>query len=218
MSMSSAAESTPPARRIRILLADDHPVVRVGLRTMLEAEPDLEVVGEAVDGAGVVAAFTEHRPDVTLLDLRMPGMTGPETITAIRKIAPDANIIVVTTYDADEDVFRAVQAGARGYLLKDTFAEGMLEAIRNVHAGRRLIDPAVAARLMDRLNEPSLTSREMGVLELVARGMTNREIGTALSVGEETVKAHLKHVFVKLGASDRTEAALIAVQRGLIRL
>jgi two-component system, NarL family, response regulator len=217
MAMSSAAEA-PPAARIRILLADDHPVVRLGLRTMLEAEPDLEVVGEAVDGAGAVAAFTEHRPDVILLDLRMPGMTGPEIITAIRKIAPEANIIVVTTYDADEDVFRAVQAGARGYLLKDTFAEGMLEAIRNVHAGRRLIDPAVAARLMDRLNEPSLTSREMGVLELVARGMTNREIGTALSVGEETVKAHLKHVFVKLGASDRTEAALIAVQRGLIRL
>ena len=215
--MSSAAEA-PPAARIRILLADDHPVVRLGLRTMLEAEPDLEVVGEAVDGAGAVAAFTEHRPDVVLLDLRMPGMTGPEIITAIRKIAPEANIIVVTTYDADEDVFRAVQAGARGYLLKDTFAEGMLEAIRNVHAGRRLIDPAVAARLMDRLNEPSLTSREIGVLELVARGMTNREIGTALSVGEETVKAHLKHVFVKLGASDRTEAALIAVQRGLIRL
>jgi two-component system, NarL family, response regulator len=217
MAMSSAAEA-PPAARIRILLADDHPVVRLGLRTMLEAEPDLEVVGEAVDGAGAVAAFTEHRPDVILLDLRMPGMTGPEIITAIRKIAPEANIIVVTTYDADEDVFRAVQAGARGYLLKDTFAEGMLEAIRNVHAGRRLIDPAVAARLMDRLNEPSLTSREIGVLELVARGMTNREIGTALSVGEETVKAHLKHVFVKLGASDRTEAALIAVQRGLIRL
>ena len=216
--MTTPAESAPPAPRIRILLADDHPVVRLGLRTMLEAEPDLEVVGEAVDGAGAVAAFAAHRPDVTLLDLRMPGMTGPETITAIRKLAPEANIIVVTTYDADEDVFRAVQAGARGYLLKDTFAEGMLEAIRNVHAGRRLIDPAVAARLMDRLNEPSLTSREIGVLELVARGMTNREIGAALSVGEETVKAHLKHVFVKLGASDRTEAALIAVQRGLIRL
>jgi two-component system NarL family response regulator len=218
MAMTSAAESRPPAPRIRILLADDHPVVRLGLRAMLEAEPDLEVVGEAVDGAGAVAAFAEHRPDVTLLDLRMPGLTGPETITAIRKLAPEANIIVVTTYDSDEDVFRAVQAGARGYLLKDTFAEGMLEAIRNVHAGRRLIDPAVAARLMDRLNEPSLTAREMEVLELVARGMTNREIGAALSVGEETVKAHLKHVFVKLGASDRTEAALIAVQRGLIRL
>jgi two-component system NarL family response regulator len=218
MAMTSAAEATPPAPRIRILLADDHPVVRLGLRTMLEAEPDLEVVGEAVDGAGAVAAFAQHRPDVTLLDLRMPGLTGPETITAIRALAPEANIIVVTTYDADEDVFRAVQAGARGYLLKDTFAEGMLEAIRNVHAGRRLIDPAVAARLMDRLNEPSLTAREMEVLELVARGMTNREIGAALSVGEETVKAHLKHVFVKLGASDRTEAALIAVQRGLIRL
>jgi two-component system NarL family response regulator len=148
----------------------------------------------------------------------MPGLTGPHVITEIRKHDPDAHVIVVTTYDADEDVFRAVQAGARGYLLKDTFSEGMLEAIRNVHAGRRLIDPQLAARLMDRINEPSLTARELSVLGLVARGMTNREIGAALSMGEETVKAHLKHVFAKLDVSDRTEAALVAVQRGLIRI
>jgi two-component system, NarL family, response regulator len=205
-------------RKIRVLVADDHQVVRVGLRTVIDAEPDMEVVGEAADGRSTIKAFQTHQPDVTLLDLRMPGLSGAHVITEILRQSPKANILVVTTYDADEDVFRAVQAGARGYLLKDTFAEGMLEAIRNVHAGRRLIDPAVAARLMDRLNEPSLTAREMEVLELVARGMTNREIGAALSVGEETVKAHLKHVFVKLGASDRTEAALIAVQRGLIRL
>lgn len=204
--------------KIRVLVADDHQVVRVGLRTVIDAEPDMEVVGEAADGRSTIKAFQTHQPDVTLLDLRMPGLSGAHVITEILRQSPKANILVVTTYDADEDVFRAVQAGARGYLLKDTFAEGMLEAIRNVHAGRRLIDPAVAARLMDRLNEPSLTAREMEVLELVARGMTNREIGAALSVGEETVKAHLKHVFVKLGASDRTEAALIAVQRGLIRL
>jgi two-component system NarL family response regulator len=148
----------------------------------------------------------------------MPGLSGPHIITEIRKRDPDAHIIVVTTYDADEDVFRAVQAGARGYLLKDTFTEGMLEAIRNVHAGRRLIDPQLAARLMERIEQPSLTAREISVLELVARGMTNREIATALSMGEETVKAHLKHVFSKLDVTDRTEAALTALQRGVIRI
>jgi two-component system NarL family response regulator len=204
--------------KIRVLVADDHQVVRVGLRAMIDAEADMEVVAEAVDGPTAVSAFAAHRPDITLLDLRMPGLSGPHVITEIRKHAPDAHVIVVTTYDADEDVFRAVQAGARGYLLKDTFTEGMLEAIRNVHAGRRLIDPQVAARLMDRINEPSLTAREISVLGLVARGMTNREIGAALSMGEETVKAHLKHIFAKLDVTDRTEAALVAVQRGVIRI
>jgi two-component system, NarL family, response regulator len=204
--------------KIRVLVADDHQVVRVGLRAIIDAEPDMQVVAEAADGPGAIAAFVAHRPDITLLDLRMPGMSGPHIITEIRKLAAEAHVIVVTTYDADEDVYRAVQAGARGYLLKDTFTEGMLEAIRNVHAGRRLIDPQLAARLMDRMNQPSLTAREISVLELVARGMTNREIGTTLSMGEETVKAHLKHVFAKLDVSDRTEAALIALQRGLIRI
>jgi two-component system, NarL family, response regulator len=204
--------------RIRVLVADDHQVVRVGLRAIIDAEPDMQVVAEAGDGPAAVAAFAAHRPDITLLDLRMPGLSGPHVITEIRKLAPKANVIIVTTYDADEDVFRAVQAGARGYLLKDTFTEGMLEAIRNVHAGRRLIDPQLAARLMDRVNERSLTAREVSVLGLVARGMTNREIGAALAMGEETVKAHLKHIFAKLEVGDRTEAALIALQRGMISL
>jgi len=203
---------------IRVLVADDHQVVRVGLRAIIEAEPDMEVIAEAADAAGAIASFRAHRPDVALLDLRMPGMSGPHVIAAIRREHPDAQIVVVTTYDADEDVFRAVQAGARGFLLKDTFTEGILEAIRTVHAGRRLIDPQVAARLMDRISEPSLTAREISVLQLVARGMTNKEIGVAGSMSEETVKAHLKHVFAKLDVSDRTEAALLAVQRGLIRL
>lgn len=204
--------------KIRVLLADDHQVVRVGLRAIIEAEADMEVVAEAADGPAAVAAFVAHRPDITLLDLRMPGLRGPHVITEIRKHNPKANVIVVTTYDADEDVFRAVQAGARGYLLKDTFTEGMLEAIRNVHAGRRLIDPQLVGRLMDRVSERSLTAREVSVLGLVARGMTNREIAAALSMGEETVKAHLKHIFAKLEVTDRTEAALVGVQRGLISL
>jgi two-component system, NarL family, response regulator len=204
------------SEKIRVLIADDHQVVRVGLRAIIDAEADMEVVGEAADGPSTIAAFNAHKPDLTLLDLRMPGMTGPHVITEIRRHSPEAHILVVTTYDADEGVFRAIQAGARGYILKDTFTEGMLEAIRNVHAGRRLIDPQLAARLMDRVTERALTAREVAVLELVARGMTNREIAAVLSMGEETVKAHLKHIFAKMEVTDRTEAALVAVQRGLI--
>jgi two-component system NarL family response regulator len=205
-------------RKIRVLVADDHQVVRVGLRTVIDAEPDMEVVGEAADGRSTIKAFQTHQPDVTLLDLRMPGLSGAHVITEILRQSPKANILVVTTYDADEDVFRAVQAGARGYLLKDTFTEGLLDAIRSVHAGRRLIDPQLAPRLMDRVKERSLTGRELAVLGLVARGRTNRQIGVELSMGEETVKAHLKHVFAKLEVSDRTEAAMMAVQKGLIKL
>lgn len=205
-------------RKIRVLVVDDHQVVRLGLRAMIDAEPDMEVVAEAGDGPTAIAAFAQHRPDVTLMDLRLPGMSGPEIIAEIRKGAPGANIIVITTYDADEDVYRAVQAGARGYLLKGTFAEGMLEAIRHVHAGRRLIAPEVAARLADRVASPALTAREIAVLELVAKGMSNKEIGATLFLSEDTIKTHLRHVYAKLGVGDRTEAALLAVQRGIIRL
>jgi two-component system NarL family response regulator len=204
--------------KIRVLVADDHQVVRVGLKAIIDAEPDMQVVAESGDGRSTVTAFLANKPDVTLLDLRMPGLSGAHLISEILKQAPKANIIVLTTYDSDEDVFRAVQAGARGYLLKDTFTEGLLDAIRSVHAGRRLIDPQLAPRLMDRVSERSLTGRELAVLGLVARGKTNRQIGVELSMGEETVKAHLKHVFAKLEVSDRTEAAMLAVQKGLIKL
>jgi two-component system NarL family response regulator len=197
---------------------DDHQVVRMGMKAMINAEVDMEVVAEAGDGRAAITAYELQRPDITLMDLRLPGMSGPEIITEIRKRAPHANIIVITTYDADEDVYRAVQAGARGYLLKGTFAEGMLEAIRHVHAGRRLIAPEVAARLADRVASPSLTSREVSVLELVARGMSNKEIGATLFLTEDTIKTHLRHAFAKLGVSDRTEAAMLAVQKGIIRL
>jgi two-component system NarL family response regulator len=206
------------ATKIRVLVVDDHQVVRLGMRAMIDAEPDMEVVGEASEGQSAIAAYEQHRPDITLMDLRLPGMSGPEIITEIRKRAPGANIIVITTYDADEDVYRAVQAGARGYLLKGTFAEGMLEAIRHVHAGRRLIAPEVAARLADRVSSPALTSRETSVLALVAKGMSNKEIGATLFLTEDTIKTHLRHAFAKLGVGDRTEAVLLAVQRGIIRL
>jgi DNA-binding NarL/FixJ family response regulator len=205
-------------QRIRVLVVDDHPLMRLGLRTRIDSEPDMKVVAEASDGPTAVTAHAQHRPDITLLDLRLPGMDGPEIITVIRREDPDAKVIILTTYDADEDVYRAVQAGARGYLLKGTFAEGIMEAIRNVHAGRRLIAPEVAARLADRVASPSLTSREVAVLELVAKGMSNKEIGAALFVSETTIKYHLKNIYSKLGANDRTEAALLATQRGILTL
>jgi two-component system NarL family response regulator len=208
----------PERTTIRVLVADDHPLMRVGLRAKIDAEPDMAVVAEAGDGPATVAAFQQHRPSITLLDLRMPGMDGPDVITAIRRIDDQANIVVLTTYDADEDVYRAVQAGARGYVLKGTFSEGILEAIRTVHAGRFLIAPEAAERLAQRVSNPSLTAREIAVLELVAKGLSNREIGTVLFVAEVTVKFHLKNIYAKLGASDRTEAALIAAQRGILNI
>jgi two-component system NarL family response regulator len=206
--------------KIRVLIVDDHLVVRVGVRTIVNAEPDMEVVAEAGDSAAALAAFQTHKPDVTLMDLRLPNDTGGAAlITAFRQLDPQAKIIVLTSYDADEDVFRAVQAGARGYLLKGTFPEGILEAaIRKVHAGSRLIPPEVAERLADRLTSPALTPREVTVLELVAKGLSNREIGAALSTSAGTVKTHLKRIYAKLGVGDRTEAALIAVQRGIVSL
>jgi DNA-binding NarL/FixJ family response regulator len=203
---------------IRVLIVDDHPVVRLGLRTMIEAEPDLQVVGEAGDGPSAIDAYERLGPDITLMDLRLPGLSGPETIARIRGGAPDARIIVITTYDADADVYRAVQAGARGYLLKGTFAEGMLEAIRHVHAGGRLFAREVAHRAESGPATPALTSREVSVLELVAKGLSNKEIGAVLFVSEDTIKTHLKHIFVKLGVSDRTEAALFALQQGVIKV
>jgi DNA-binding NarL/FixJ family response regulator len=213
------SEPVTTAKKIRILIVDDHPVVRVGLRTMIDAEPDMQVVAEAGDGTAAIAAFAAHQPDITLMDLRMPGgPSGPETIAQIRATTPQAAIIVITTYDADGDVYRAVQAGARGYLLKGTFGEGMLEAIRHVHAGGRLFAREVAARATDGPRTPALTSREVGVLELVAKGLSNKEIGATLFVSEDTIKTHLKHVFSKLGVGDRTEAALLAIQRGIINL
>jgi two-component system NarL family response regulator len=206
-------------KKIRVLIVDDHRVVRVGLRAIIDAEPDMEVVGEAADGPSALVAYAEHKPDITLLDLRMPGMKGPELLVELRKRDPEATVIVLTSYDADEDVYRAVQAGARGYLLKGTLPDGVLEAaIRKVHAGQRLLAPEAAARLADRLTSPALTPREVAVLELVAQGKSNKEIGTVLSLAEGTVKTHLKRIYEKLGVGDRTEAALVAVQRGIVTL
>jgi two-component system, NarL family, response regulator len=204
--------------KITVLIADDHAVVRVGLRALLESQPDMEVVGEAEDGTAAVEAFTRLRPSILLVDLRMPQMGGREVIAAVQKVDPDAKVIVLTSFDGDEDIFRAVQAGARGYLLKACAPADLLQAVRTVHTGGRLLAPEVASRLAERVNSPSLTAREISVLELVAKGLSNKEIGGALFLAEDTVKNHLKHIYAKLDVSDRTEAVLVAVQRGIIAL
>ncbi|HXU80495.1 MAG TPA: response regulator transcription factor [Polyangia bacterium] len=204
------------AAKIRVLIADDHPIFRVGLRNLISQQADMEVVGEANDGPEAIERIAALRPDITLLDLRMPGMDGPQVIAAVLAHDKDAKIVILTTYDGDEDIYRAVEAGARGYLLKDTFPEGMLDAIRDVHAGGHLFPAAVAAKLVGR-GEP-LSTRELSVLELLARGLSNKEIQSALSIPEGTLKNHLKRVFDKLDVTDRTQAVLVALKRGLVRL
>lgn len=206
-----------PEQKIRVLIVDDHKVVRIGLRTMLAHEPDMEVVGEAGDGPSALAAHAAHKPDVTLMDLRLPDLGGADLITRIRETEPQAKFIILTSYDAEEDVFRAIQAGAHAYLLKGTFPEGILEqTIRTVHAGRRVIPPEIAARLAQRVSAPALTPREIAVLKLVAKGLSNREIGAALSTSAGTVKTHLERIYAKLGVGDRTAAALLAIERGIV--
>jgi len=207
----------PESAKIRVLVVDDHKVVRVGLRAMLAHEPDMEVVADAGDGPTALAAHAAFKPDITLMDLRLPDISGAELITQIRRVDDQAKFIVLTSYDAEEDVFRAVQAGAHAYLLKGTFPEGILEqTIRSVHAGRRVIPPEIAERLAHRLSAPTLTPREIDVLELVAKGLSNREIGAALSTSPGTVKTHLERIYAKLGVGDRTAAALMAIERGLV--
>ena len=203
---------------LRVIVADDHPVVREGLRAMLDAEPDLEVVGEAASGAEAVALAARLRPDVVLMDLRMPGTDG---VTATGQIAAtgDARVLVVTTYDTDADILRAVEAGATGYLLKDTPLAQLADAVRAAARGETVLAPPVAARLVSRMRAPAVdapTARELEVLGGVARGLTNAEIGRELFIGEATVKTHLLRVFAKLGVDDRTRAVLVAVERGLL--
>ena len=204
--------------KIRLLLVDDHLVVRIGLRSLLEMQPDMAVVAEAASGAAAVKEFERHRPDLTLMDLRMPGMDGAQTTAAIRALAADARILVITTFDTDEDIFRALQAGACGYLLKNTDSEPLLKTIRSVHAGTYQLPAAVATRLALRQKAPELSPREHEVLELIVKGRSNKEIGSALGVAENTVKNHVKVILDKLGVQDRTQAATTAIQRGLVRL
>jgi len=206
---------------VRLLIADDHPVVRAGLRDMLSDEPGLEVVGEAGDGAEALSSVEKLDPDVVLMDLRMPGVDGVETITSITAGHPSTRILVLTTYDSDADILRAIEAGATGYLLKDTPREELYEAIRATARGEPVLAPTVTSRLMKRMREPEserLSDRETEVLASVARGLSNREIARSLHLSEATVKTHLIHAFNKLGVSDRTAAVTKALERGILRL
>jgi two-component system NarL family response regulator len=205
-----------PIRRIRILIVDDHPVVRAGLTSMLGTQAELEVIGSASSGEEALAKLRQVEPDVLLLDLRMHGMSGVDTLMAMKRSAHDVRVIILTSFETDEDIYRAVQAGAHGYLLKDTSLKEMVEAIRTVHAGKRYIPRDIAARLAERMMRTDLTPREIEILKLLSKGPTNKEIGRALSISENTVKNHVNSIIEKLEVSDRTEAATTAIQRGLI--
>lgn len=209
---------------IRVLIADDHELVRYALRSMLEDEPGIEVVGEASDSTAAVAGCKEHAPDVIVLDLRMPGQGGIEVCREIRETCPQTNVLVLTSFDEDEELFGVLSAGACGYLLKDTRPDRIVHAVRAVADGQAVFDSAVATRIISgkpqgnaQLDDP-LSERELEVLQLMSKGLSNREIGQALWIGESTVKTHVSHILRKLSQSDRTNAVLAAVKMGLVRL
>ncbi|MCB0018942.1 MAG: response regulator transcription factor [Anaerolineales bacterium] len=207
--------------KIRIIIVDDHLVVREGLKGMLAAQPDLDVVGEAADGSAGVALALQATPDVILMDLRMPGTDGVGAIRSLKALNHPSRVLVLTTYDSDADIVAAVEAGATGYLLKDTPRADLFRAIRAAAAGESVLAPAVAARLMKQVTEPAgelLTARELEVLAQVARGLSNREVGKSLHISEATVKTHLIHIFGKLDVSDRTAAVTVALEKGILRL
>ena len=203
---------------IRILTADDHPLLRYGVAALIGAEPDMELVAQASTGREAIEQFRRHQPDVTLMDLQMPGMNGIEAIIAIRSEFPNARIIVVTTYSGDVQVTRALKAGARAYILKGNLAGELLETIRAVHAGQRRIPTEVAAEVAEHAGEEGLSEREIEVLRLIACGNANKEIGAQLSITEETVKSRVSSILSKLGAKDRTHAVTIGLKRGIIEL
>jgi DNA-binding NarL/FixJ family response regulator len=203
---------------IQIMVVDDHHIVRQGLVALIGTLPDMKVVAEAADGVQAVESYRKHRPDVTLMDLRLPNKNGVDAITEIRRDFPAARIIVLTTFDGDEDIYRALQAGAKGYLLKGMNADELTEAIRIVHAGKSRIPAVVAERLAERMGGPSLTGRELDVLKRIVGGRSNKEIAGDLFISEATVKTHINSILSKLGVSDRTQAATTALQRGIVHL
>ena len=209
---------TASSKQIRAVIADDHPIVREGLRALVSSQQDMEVVGEAANGRQAVQQFLQHRPDILLLDLRMPEMNAIEAMHAILEKAPEARIIVLSTYNLDEDIYRSLKAGAKAYLLKDSPREQLLESIRSVHAGLLSISPSIGVRLAARLRGPDLTDREVDITRLVVAGKTNKEIGASLKITEGTVKVHISHVLKKLGAGGRADAIRIALERGIVHL
>ena len=210
--------SSTKKKRIRILIVDDHSVVREGLVSLVKRKSDMVVVGEGSNGREAVELWKEHRPDVTLLDLRMPELDGVGAIMEIRELDENAQIVVLTTYDGDEDIYRAIKAGAKAYLLKDTARDALVETVRRVHAGETYLPPQLAAKLAERLSGQALSPREIEVLQRMAAGKSNKEIGAELFISEGTVKTHLKSIFSKLDVVSRTEAVATATRRGLIQL
>ena len=200
------------------MVVDDHFMVRMGLSSSLNAESDMEVVAEAANGPAALDAYRKHQPSLVLMDVRLPGMSGAETVSAIIQEFPDARILMLSTHSGEEEVYRSLQAGAHGYILKSAMREELLRAIRDVCDGKRYLDPVVAPLLAERLSQRSLTSRELEVLKMVAQGMVNKEIAAVLKIAEVTVKLHVSHVLEKLNVKDRTEAATAALKRGIISL
>lgn len=208
------SELTP----IRVFSADDHPLLREGIAAVINNQPDMLMLAQAATGGEAVQMFRQHRPDVTLMDLRLPDMSGIDALIAIRAEFPEARVIMLTTFEGDVEIQRALKAGARGYLLKSNPPQELVETIRHVHAGKKAIPPQIAARLAEHFSDETLTEREIDVLRHIAGGNRNRDIGERLFISEETVKVHIKHIMEKLGASDRTQAVAIAVRRGIIQL
>lgn len=208
--------TNPVTNPIRVLIVDDHPVVRAGLTSMLGTQAELQVIGSASSGEEALEMIRRSTPDVVLLDLRMPGLNGIEMLLAAKKSGSQARAIILTSYETDEDIYRAVQAGAQGYLLKDTPLKEMLEAIRTVRAGKRYIPRQIAQRLAERMMRANLTAREIEILKMLAKGPTNKQIGHALGISDYTVRNHVNSIIEKLEVSDRTEAATTAIQRGII--
>jgi two-component system, NarL family, response regulator len=204
------------SQAIQVLIADDHAIFRQGLATIISRDLDMKVIAQAENGQQAIDLFQEHQPDVTLMNLRMPEVEGVAAISAIRATAKTARIIVLTTYDSDEEIYRGLQAGAKGYLLKETKPDELLNVIRTVYQGQQYILPDVEAKLAQRLSNPELSERELAVLRSMAQGMSNADIAAALSIGEGTVKSHVNRILNKLDVSDRTQAVIVAVKRGIV--
>ena len=206
------------SKPIRILVVDDHFMVRMGLSSSLNVEPDIEVIAEAGSGEAALEAYRKHHPSLVMMDLRLPGMSGAECTAALIEEFPDARILVLSTHSGEEEIYRAMQAGARGYVVKSVLREELLRAVREVYRGGKYLDPIVASHLAERKYHRPLSSREVDVLRLVAKGFGNREIANKLNIAEVTVKLHVSHMLEKLGVNDRTQAATVALQRGIIFL
>lgn len=215
MKPSSVSDGSQP---IRILVADDHALIREGIAVLVGTQPDMNLVAEASNGSEAIQQFRTHRPDITLMDLQMPEMSGFDAIVAIRGEFPDAKIVVLTTYKGDVQILRALKAGAQGYLLKSTFHKELVETIRAVHAGRKALSPEASYELAEHATDDALTPAEISVLRLIAAGNANKQIADQLSITEETVKSRVKSILSKLGANDRTHAATLGVKRGIIEL